>query len=453
MNLGIVILAAGQGMRMRSNIPKVLHSLAGKPLLGHVLDTARQLQPQTVVVVYGHGGEQVRIKFADAEICWAEQAQRLGTGHAVQQAISHLHSVDQVLILYGDVPLIALTTLEQLLAVTATAGLGIITAQLSDPSGYGRIIRDEAGRILRIVEHKDATSHELTVQEINTGILVANREQLTQWLGRIDNHNAQGEFYLTDIISLAVADDVKIASIQPQSFEEILGVNDRLQLAHLERYVQLRYAETLMRAGVTLADPKRFDVRGSLHTGIDVTIDVNVIIEGTVVIESGVSIGPNCVLRNCHISSGTEIYANSVIDNAKIGSNTKIGPFARIRPGTELAASVHIGNFVELKNAHIGTGSKINHLTYMGDCQVGSGVNVGAGTITCNYDGAHKHQTVIEDDAFIGSNTALVAPVTVGKAATIGAGSVITKPAPAELLTVSRASQQTFSGWRRPKKS
>lgn len=452
MDLGIVILAAGQGTRMRSSLPKVLHPLAGVPLLGHVLGTAARLEPQMTAVVYGHGGERVPACFPNAPVQWVEQAHQLGTGHAVQQALPVLQRVDRVLVLYGDVPLIETATLERLLDETADGPLGLITALLDDSTGYGRIVRDASGRILRIVEQKDATEAELEIDEINTGIMLVDRVRLAAWLERLDNHNVQTEFYLTDIIAQAVAEGAEVSSVQPHCMEEILGVNNRLQLAHLERYVQLRRARALMHTGVTLADPARFDLRGTLRTGHDVTIDINVVIEGDVVLGEGVTIGPNCVLRDCRLGPGTQVHANSIIEGAQIGSDVRIGPFARIRPETELADRVHVGNFVEIKKSHIGRGSKANHLSYLGDSEVGSETNVGAGTITCNYDGAHKHQTVIGDNAFIGSNTALIAPVQVGNGATIGAGSVITHDAPTERLTVSRALQTTIENWQRPKK-
>jgi bifunctional UDP-N-acetylglucosamine pyrophosphorylase/glucosamine-1-phosphate N-acetyltransferase len=378
----------------------------------------------------------------------------LGTGHAEQQALPKLLEVDRVLVLYGDVPLINAETLQQLIdRSTASTALGLVTTKLPDPSGYGRIVRDASGDIRKNVEQKDASPDELAIDEINTGIMTAESSQLRSWLGRINNHNAQGEFYLTDCIALAVADGITVVSAQPQCTEEILGVNDRIQLAHLERYVQLGYAKTLMRAGVTICDPARFDLRGTLQTGTDVVIDVNVIIEGNVVLGDKVNIGPNCLLRNCTLGIGTQVYANSVIENANIAESVQIGPFARIRPGTTLAAGVHVGNFVEIKNSQLGFGSKANHLSYLGDSKVGSGVNIGAGTITCNYDGAYKHQTVIGDNAFIGSNAALVAPVQIGSGATIGAGSVITQNAPEDELTITRPAQQTVKGWQRPKKS
>jgi bifunctional UDP-N-acetylglucosamine pyrophosphorylase/glucosamine-1-phosphate N-acetyltransferase len=452
MDLGVVILAAGQGTRMRSTLPKVLHPLAGLPLLGHVLETAARLNPKIIVVVYGHGGPRVPEYFSTAPVQWAEQLQQLGTGHAVLQALPLIQEVDRVLVLYGDVPLIESNTLQRLLDESADISLGMITALLDDPTGYGRVVRDPIGRILRIVEQKDATEAELEIDEVNTGIMVFDQVRVGDWLGCIENSNVQREYYLTDVIALAVADGVEVASVQPQCLEEVLGVNDRLQLAHLERHLQGRQAQALMRAGVTLLDPARFDLRGTLHAGRDVSIDVNVIIEGDVVLGDGVSIGPNCLLSNCRLGPGTRVYANSVIEGALVGSDVHIGPFARIRPGTELDDRARIGNFVEIKKSHVGLGSKVNHLTYLGDSEIGSSTNVGAGTITCNYDGARKHRTVIGKNAFIGSNTALVAPVRVGDGATIGAGSVITRDAPSDRLTVTRAGQTTIEGWRRPKK-
>lgn len=453
MKLGIVILAAGQGTRMRSRRPKVLHLLAGKPLLEHVLDTAFSLNPATVVVVYGHGGEQVLAHFRNAPVQWVEQTQRLGTGHAVQQAMSQLATVDQVLILYGDVPLITTATLQKFIDNHCNGFLGIITARLSDPTGYGRIIRTgNEDRILRIVEEKDGTHNDLAVKEINTGIMIADRIHLFDWLGRINNNNAQGEFYLTDIIALAVADGWTVSSVQSQLIQEVTGINDLIQLANMERYLQRLQVEVLMHDGVTFKDPNRFDLRGKLNVGNDVVIDVNVIIEGEVTLDDDVAIGPNCILRNCRIGANTQIYANSMIEKTVIGPNSHIGPYARVRPGCAIAEGVHVGNFVELKNAHLGIGSKANHLSYLGDCIIGERVNIGAGTITCNYDGVNKHQTVIGDDAFVGSNTALVAPIQIGNEATIGAGSVITKDAPAAKLTLTRPPQRSVDGWQRPGK-
>jgi len=449
MSLGVVILAAGQGSRMRSQLPKVLHQLAGQPILQHVLNTAFSLEPATVAVVYGHGGELLLERFATAPVQWVRQAQQLGTAHAVTQALPVLHDVDQVLVLYGDVPLVSNVTLKNLIQICGNNPLGIITALVSNPTGYGRIVRDSAGHILRIVEQKDAADTLLAINEINTGIVIATSSHLTTWLKRIKNDNAQNEFYLTDIVELAVKDGYTVASVHPQHQDEILGINDRIQLSALERKLQCMQAEALMRNGVMLADPTRFDVRGSLETGIDVTIDINVIIEGQVILGDRVNIGPNCILRNCKIGNDTTIFANSMIEQSVINTNARIGPFARIRPGCEIHDGVHIGNFVELKNAKLGIKSKANHLSYLGDCDVGNHVNIGAGTITCNYDGMNKHKTVIGDNAFIGSNTALIAPIQIGNGATIGAGSVINNNAPADALTLTRPPQQTVVGWQR----
>ncbi|SDX46368.1 bifunctional UDP-N-acetylglucosamine pyrophosphorylase / Glucosamine-1-phosphate N-acetyltransferase [Allochromatium warmingii] len=452
MKTGIVILAAGQGKRMRSRQPKVLHPLAGQPLLAHVLTAARALNPARIVVVHGHGGEQVRAALTDADCIWVEQAEQRGTGHAVIQAMPTLTDLDRVLVLYGDVPLIAPETLRRLVALASTTPLAVLTAELTDPSGYGRILRDAAGQVVRIVEDKDATPDERSIREINTGFLVADRAHLASWLEQIDDHNAQGEYYLTDVIALAARDGVAVATTQPAALHEVAGVNDRVQLAELERIYQRQQAESLMRSGVTLADPTRFDLRGQLDAEPDVFIDINVIIAGRVRLAAGVRIGPNCVLTDCDIGAETEILANCVIESAQVGANARIGPFARLRPEARLADDTHVGNFVEIKKTQLGRGSKVNHLTYLGDAEVGAGVNVGAGTITCNYDGVNKSKTQIGDGAFIGSNTALVAPVTVGAGATIGAGSVITRDAPAEQLTVSRAKQMTLAGWQRPRK-
>ncbi len=451
MSLGIVILAAGQGTRMKSAVPKVLHPLAGRPLLGHVLDTAAELAPARTVVVYGHGGERVREVFAERDIAWAEQAEQLGTGHAVQQALPHLDGVDRVLVLYGDVPLIRTETLLRLLEGTESA-LGLLTVDLADPAGYGRIVRDEAGNVLRIVEQKDAGPDELAIREINTGIMLIGADRLADWLGRLSNDNAQGEYYLTDLIEMAVHEGIAVHVAQPADAFEAEGVNNRSQLAVLERVYQRARAEELLLSGVTLADPARFDLRGRLSHGTDVSIDVNVIVEGEVVLGSDVRIGANTVLRDVLIGDGVEILENCVLERARVGAGSRIGPFSRLRPGADLIGDAHVGNFVEIKQAVIGRGSKVNHLTYVGDADVGAGVNVGAGTITCNYDGANKHRTVIGDRAFIGSNTALVAPVSVGDGATVGAGSVITRDAPADKLTLTRARQLTIDGWERPAK-
>jgi bifunctional UDP-N-acetylglucosamine pyrophosphorylase/glucosamine-1-phosphate N-acetyltransferase len=452
MNLGIVILAAGQGTRMVSALPKVLHPLAGRPLLGHVLDTAFSLDPQRVVVVYGHGGEQVCSAFAGhAGIAWAEQAEQLGTGHAVQQALPHLEGLDRVLVLYGDVPLIRRSTLQRLIDGTESA-LGLLTVDLDDPSGYGRIVRDSAGNVLRIVEQKDASAEQLAIREINTGIMLLGAARLRDWLGRLSNRNAQGEYYLTDVIEMAVHEGVAVHVAQPEHPVEAEGVNNRLQLATLERAYQRARAEELLLAGVSLADPARFDLRGTLRHGRDVSLDINVVIEGEVRLGNNVRVGANTVLRHVTVGDDVEILENCVLEDAEIGAASRIGPFSRLRPGARLAGGAHVGNFVEIKQSLIGLGSKVNHLTYVGDAEIGAGVNIGAGTITCNYDGANKHQTVIGDGAFIGSNTALVAPVNVGPGATIGAGSVITKGAPADKLTLTRARQLTLDGWQRPVK-
>ncbi|MEA1050914.1 bifunctional UDP-N-acetylglucosamine diphosphorylase/glucosamine-1-phosphate N-acetyltransferase GlmU [Lamprobacter modestohalophilus] len=453
MKLGVVILAAGKGTRMRSTLPKVLHPLAGRPLLGHVLDAAVALGAAQVCVVYGHGGTQVPAAFPQSQAVWVEQAERLGTGHAVLQAMPAMATMDRVLVLYGDVPLIEPETLNRLIDDTAETRLGLLTMELTDPTGYGRIVRDKSNRVLRIVEQKDASTAERAITEVNTGIIVAERACLADWLGRVGNDNVQREYYLTDVIGLAVGDGVAVATCAPESPEEVAGVNDRAQLAQLERHYQHGLAHKLMRDGTSLADPTRIDVRGSLICDQDVFLDVNLICEGRVRIGANCRIGPNCFLRDCTLGTGVEVFANSIIDGATVAAGARIGPFARLRPETEIAEDCHIGNFVEVKKSHIAAGSKVNHLSYIGDAEIGAGVNVGAGTITCNYDGAHKHLTQIGDGAFIGSNTALVAPVTVGTGATIGAGSVISRDAPAEKLTLTRARQATIEGWQRPVKS
>src|SRR3989338_4666666 len=449
--LEIVILAAGQGKRMYSDMPKVLHSLAGKPLLAHVLDTARALKPAAIHVVYGHGGEQLRAAFPHAEIKWAHQAEQKGTGHAVAQAMPKVADQATVLVLYGDVPLIRPQTLRELLSAAGN-GLALLTAELADPAGYGRILRDSDGQVTRIVESKDASAAEAKVREVNTGFLAAPAGKLRKWLAGLRNHNAQGEYYLTDIISMAVSEKVAIATRAPRDISEILGVNSKQELAQVERLHQKQQAEKLMQQGVTLRDPARLDVRGELTCGRDVVIDVNVIFEGKVSLGDRVQVGPNNVLRDCSVGNDTIIHPNCVIEDSTIGSECRIGPFTRLRPGVQIADKVHLGNFVEVKKSQVGTGSKINHLSYVGDTTVGKNVNIGAGTIVCNYDGANKHPTRITDNAFIGSNTALVAPVNVGAGATIGAGSVITKEAPAGELTLTRAPQVTKPGWKRPVK-
>jgi len=452
MKVGILVLAAGKGKRMRSRMPKVLHSLAGKPLLAHVLDTAQALGAARVGVVYGHGGELVPRHMAAYDCIWVEQAEQRGTGHAVMQAMPRMRDMDRILVLYGDVPLMWPATLQRLMETAAATDLGVLTAVLEDPTGYGRIVRDEAGRVVRSVEQRDATAAELRISEVNTGFLVADRARLDDWLARVGNHNAQGEYYLTDIMALAVRAGVEIATSQPETLDEVYGVNDRVQLAALERSLQRRHAEALMRDGVTLADPARLDIRGRLQAGEDVSIDVNVVIEGEVRLAAGVSIGPNCLLRDCTIGPGTQVFANCVIEGAVVGADARIGPSSRLRPEAELADDVHVGNFVELKKAKVGEGSKVNHLAYVGNARIGRDVNVGAGTITCNYDGAHKHLTVIGDDAFIGSNASLVAPVEIGAGATVGAGSVISHKAPAGKLSLTRVRQITLDHWQRPRK-
>ncbi len=447
--LCVAILAAGLGKRMRSALPKVLHPLAGRPLLAHVIDTARELSAGAIQVVHGHGGERVTEQLADAQVGWVEQAEQLGTGHALMQAMPAIADEASVLVLYGDVPLTRAETLRALVTAAGDDGVALLTAELEDPSGYGRILRAADGGVTGIVEQKDASPAELAIAEINTGMLCAPAARLRAWLARLGNDNAQGEYYLTDVIAMAVAEGVAVASVQPRSVDEILGANDRRQLAALERIYQRREAERLMDEGVTLLDPARFDVRGRVRAGRDVTIDVNVVLEGDVQLGDGVHIGANCVLRDVQVGEGSVIHPNTLIERAVVGRRCQLGPFARIRPDSVLDEGARVGNFVELKKTHLGAGSKVNHLAYVGDTTIGRAVNVGAGTITCNYDGVNKHRTVIGDGAFIGSDTQLVAPVTVGENAVIGAGSTITRDAPAGELTVSRARQITVRGWKR----
>ena len=436
---------------MQSDLPKVLHALAGKPLLSHVIDTARQLSPTCCCVVYGHGGELVPTRLAADDLHFVLQEPQLGTGHAVMQATSLLHDDQPTLVLYGDVPLTSDATLRSLIDKASNNKLAILTINMEDPTGYGRIVREDH-KIVRIVEHKDANEAELQIHEVNTGILIAPTRQLKDWLSRLSNHNAQDEYYLTDIIALAVDDGVSIDSAQPAHAWETLGVNSKVQLAELERIHQHNLAQQLLEEGVTLADPARIDIRGELHCARDVSIDVGCVFEGNVMIGQGVTIGAYCVIKNSRIADNVNIKPFTHIDEATIGSDSQIGPYARLRPGTVLGSEVHVGNFVEIKNSEFGAHSKANHLAYVGDTTVGLRVNIGAGTITCNYDGANKHRTVIEDDAFIGSDTQLVAPVTVGKGATIGAGTTLTKDAPPDSLTVSRARQTSIAGWQRPVK-
>ncbi len=450
--LEILILAAGKGTRMRSNLPKVLHKLAGKPLLGHVVDAAHALGAAQTCVVYGFGGEAVPQALADDKLTFVLQAEQHGTGHAVKQALPQLADDSVTLVLYGDVPLTHVSTLQPLVAAAQSGKLGLLTVNLAHPDGYGRIVR-ENGKVTRIVEHKDATPAERAIAEVNTGILAVATRNLKRWIGELKNDNAQGEYYLTDIIALAVRDDVDVETHQPAHEWEVLGVNGKEQLAKLERIHQNEIAQTLLNDGVTLMDPARLDVRGTLTCGRDVSIDVNCVFEGHVELGDGVQVGANCVLRNTTVATGSRIDAFTLIDEAAIGEENKIGPFSRIRPGTTLARDVHVGNFVEIKNSQIDDGSKINHLSYVGDTTMGKKVNIGAGTITCNYDGANKHRTVIEDEVFVGSDTQLVAPITVGKGATLGAGTTLTKDAPAGELTLSRAKQLTIAGWKRPVKT
>lgn len=450
--MNIVILAAGQGKRMHSNLPKVLHPLAGKALAQHVIDTARSLAPENLVIVFGHGGETVRSTLNSADISWALQEPQLGTGHAVAQALPVLGKGDQTLVLYGDVPLTQGATLKRLLQA-GKDGLSILTVELANPTGYGRIVRDSAGKVLRIVEEKDASSEEKAITEVNTGIMAIPTNRLGEWLGRLSNNNAQGEYYLTDIVALAVADGLPVRTAQPEGDWEVLGVNSKVQLAELERVYQRNIADAMLVGGVRLADPARIDVRGELVYGRDVAIDVGCVFEGRVELADAVEIGPYCVLKNVKVGAGTRIAAFCHFEDAEIGPDGVLGPYARLRPGTHLGPEVHIGNFVEVKNSRIDAQSKANHLAYIGDAEIGQRVNVGAGTITCNYDGANKHKTVIEDDVFIGSDTQLVAPVTVGRGATLGAGTTLTKNAAPDSLTVSRAKQVTLTGWTRPQKT
>ncbi|MDH0288432.1 bifunctional UDP-N-acetylglucosamine diphosphorylase/glucosamine-1-phosphate N-acetyltransferase GlmU [Pseudomonas sp. GD04087] len=451
MSLEIVILAAGQGTRMRSALPKVLHPVAGKPMLAHVIDTARGLGPSRIHVVIGHGADLVRERLQADDLNFVIQEQQLGTGHAVAQAAPFL-SADNVLILYGDVPLIEQPTLERLMAQATPQQLALLTVELDDPTGYGRIIRGADGEVRAIVEQKDATPEQRTIREGNTGILAAPRQQLLGWLARLSNSNAQGEYYLTDVIAMAVGDGLRVATAQPQVAMETQGANDRLQLSELERFFQQRVARRLMAQGVTLIDPARFDVRGEVSVGRDVSIDINVILEGQVEIEDDVQIGPNCYIKDSTLRRGAIIKANSHLEGAHVGPDSDVGPFARLRPGSVLERKVHVGNFVELKNAHLQDGVKVGHLTYLGDSEVGARSNIGAGTITCNYDGANKWRTSIGEDVFIGSNNSLVAPVDIGTGATTGAGSTITADVPAGTLGVGRAKQRVIEGWKRPEK-
>ncbi|HQR05060.1 MAG: bifunctional UDP-N-acetylglucosamine diphosphorylase/glucosamine-1-phosphate N-acetyltransferase GlmU [Proteobacteria bacterium] len=450
--MNVVILAAGQGKRMRSALPKVLHPIAGEPMLVHVIGTARELHPTgKICIVYGHGGEQVPAILTSPDLAWARQEPQLGTGHAVLQALPMLDPAVPALVLYGDVPLIRAETLQQLLLAAGNASLGLLTVDLPDPSGYGRIVR-ERGRVRRIVEEKDASGAERSIREVNTGILVAPTHALLRWLPALGNRNAQGEYYLTDIVAMAVDEGLTVETVQPSAVWEVQGVNSKSQLAALERIHQENIAQALMEEGVALADPARIDVRGQLICGTDVSIDVNAVFEGIVELADGVRIGPHCVLRNCRIGPNARIEAFTHIEDAQVGAESIIGPYARLRPGARLGREVHIGNFVEIKNSTVADQSKANHLAYVGDATVGCRVNIGAGTIVANFDGANKHRTIIEDDAHTGSNSVLVAPITVGRGATIGAGSTVSKDVPPEKLTVARTRAITIGGWKRPVK-
>ena len=453
MKITTIILAAGKGTRMCSAIPKVLHKIANRPLLRHVYDMSYQLNNNAIKIVYGHGANLVRKVLADIDVSWVEQKQQLGTGHAVQQVSDQISDSDIVLILYGDVPLLKLATVKGLLANVSDKTLALLTVKLKNPTGYGRIVRDSSGKVIKIVEEKDASITEKKIVEGNTGIMAVQGNKLKKWLNQLSNNNAQGEYYLTDIIEMAVADQITIITTQPESVDEVLGVNNRIQLSHLERVYQQEQAIMLMERGVTLMDPARFDLRGTIvELGIDIVCDVNVIIEGENSIGNNVIIGANTHIKNSSIGDNVEVLANCIIENSVVGQGSKIGPYARLRPETVLAENVHIGNFVELKKSTVASFSKINHLSYIGDATVGAQVNIGAGTITCNYDGVNKFRTIIEDGAFIGSDTQLIAPVTIGKNATIGAGSTITRDSPENQLTLSRAKQMTLAGWKRPVK-
>ena len=452
MKLAVVILAAGQGKRMKSDLPKVLQPLAGVPLLGHVVSRARTLNPSSIHVVYGHGGDAVRQSLAKEDLQWALQAEQLGTGHAVMQAMPNVADDELVLVLYGDVPLIRAETLRQLMDAAGTKAMSLLTVLLENPAGYGRIVRNARGAIQKIVEQKDASKAQLKIREGNSGIMAVPAKLLRRWLGKLRNANAQGEYYLTDVIAMAVKDKVKVTPLIAPTVAEVLGVNDKAQLAELEGMYRAARAKELMVAGATLADPARIDVRGDVSLGRDVFIDANVLLEGKVTLGDRVRIGPNTVLRDVSIGADTVIHPNSVLEQSELGAGCIIGPYARVRPGSKLGQNVHVGNFVELKKTVIADGSKANHLTYLGDAVIGKGVNIGAGTITCNYDGVNKSTTTIEDGAFIGSGNMLVAPVRIGKDATTGAGSTITKDAPDGQLTLARGKQMSLEGWKRPQK-
>lgn len=451
MSLSVIILAAGKGTRMKSSLPKVLHKIAGKPMVEHIIDTAKELDCQSLNLVYGHGADLLKTALDHHQVNWCLQAEQLGTGHAVQQAVEHIKDDEDVMILVGDAPLISADTLRRLVDAKASADLALLTVHLDDPTGMGRIVRD-GDNIKAIVEHKDASDAQREIKEINTGMMLMAGSDLKRWLGALSNDNAQGEYYLTDVIEMAANEGLTIRAAHPVWEREVEGVNNRVQLSSLECAYQLRNAEALMMEGVSLADPHRIDVRGSLTVGQDVTIDINAVFEGNVTIGNKVSIGPNCVLKNCTIGDGSVIEAFSLIEDATVANSCTIGPYARLRPGADLHNGAKVGNFCEVKKSVIGEGSKVNHLTYIGDAEIGKGVNVGAGTITCNYDGVNKFKTIISDGVFVGSNSSLVAPVSIGTNATVGAGSVVTKDVNSEELAIARGKQRSIAGWERPKK-
>ncbi|MGL4268426.1 MAG: bifunctional UDP-N-acetylglucosamine diphosphorylase/glucosamine-1-phosphate N-acetyltransferase GlmU [Plesiomonas sp.] len=450
-HFSVVILAAGKGTRMHSDLPKVLHPIAGKPMVSHVIDTARSIGAENIHLIYGHGGDQLQARLTGDDLNWVIQAEQLGTGHAMQQAAPHFADDEVILMLYGDVPLISANTLKRLLQAKPVDGIGLLTAKLDNPAGYGRIVR-ENGKVAGIIEHKDASAEQLAIREVNTGILVADGKNLKRWLANLTNNNAKGEYYMTDVIAMAYAEQHEIVAVHPNHFYEVEGVNNRQQLARLERIYQGEQADRLLQDGVMLLDPARFDLRGDVQYGRDVVIDTNVILEGHVVLGNRVHIGTGCVLKNCTVADDTEIKPYSLIEEAEVGNACSVGPFGRLRPGAVMQDNSHVGNFVEMKKAVLGQGSKANHLTYLGDAVIGERVNIGAGTITCNYDGVNKFQTTIGNDVFVGSDTQLVAPVTIADGATIGAGSTITKDVAQGELVISRVAQRHISNWQRPVK-
>ena len=448
----VVILAAGQGTRMKSSMPKVLHTVGDRSMLEHSYDRAKELGSDAIHIVYGHGGEQVKSALSHLDANWVLQQQQNGTGHAVEAAMPSIEDDALVLVLYGDVPLVRVETLKNLVSAAVESGFGLLTAKLDDPSGYGRIIRDENSVVKRIVEQKDGNAEELKTNEVNTGMLAVDSSKLRDWINALDSDNAQGEFYLTDIIAMAANDGVVINTVQPTSIDETLGANNRVQLAELERYLQQRKANQLMIDGVTLRDPARIDIRGKLAAGMDVVIDINCLFEGDVKLGSNINIGANCIIRDSILADGVTVMPNSIIEESQVGNGAMVGPFARLRPETVLEEDAKIGNFVEVKKSTIGAGSKVSHLSYIGDTSMGKNVNIGAGTITCNYDGTNKHQTIIGDDVFVGSDSQLIAPVTLESGATIGAGTTLSNTAPQDSLTISRSRQKSVPGWSRPKK-